>query len=645
MTEHEWSLEGFPQRETIPIHRVVIILASTVSGSCCASENSDCDDSDPNECCKVLRTNKSILVGALPQFWMVIHKENCKSALPDTHLISHRGTLGEWSFVISCDGCVVHSKPLSGDRSALSITLGGMRSGGVSGGDVAVEVNPSRNSVAIRVPLTSVTDLYSKTDPGRVELASDLKFLFSSHMEIDQRAIYSLLQFGVLIPPLTPWRQVTRLIPGNVYEVSCPDMRINCRILELFSSAIVPTDLTLPVHRQCEELGAELDRTLKRLCPDHRPVILFSGGVDSGVLAARAAAMGWKETLLVNCRMSSDDPESDHAAAMAHHLGLPYEEYLYSPHELEDYLSKLASTYPIPLGNISAYPSALLAKAIVDGHQDYRIALDGTGADGAFGLVSSAFRWRRITHLPRVIRSGSGLVYKAGKMWTKGNSRIGRNLGKLYTSAQMPILQASVARNPLSEIAYHFPDHVRSETQTLLGDWLDSSVPWKQDISPQLVSALDLILICCGLYAKLRKAIFDASPIEVRYPFLEPNMVKLGLERAIHWPGTERGKLALKNLLAQHVPREMVFRPKSTFVPPIKELKELLQSPAFLKALDKLLEPTNPVSSTLNLRFTRRLQAYLKQGKHLPLEIHNFIWSAVFTGLWLDEFHKHTTRT
>jgi asparagine synthetase B (glutamine-hydrolysing) len=319
---------------------------------------------------------------------------------------------------------------------------------------------------------------------------------------------------------------------------------------------------------------------------------------------------------------------------MARWFGFSFERIPYSTDKLEEYLSKLGVMYLLPFGDLSAYPTFLLAKGIIDRHQDYGVVLDGTGADGAFGLLGNATWWRRVSRLPRFAGKLGGFVYKAGKMWMRPDSRIGRLLRILYSSAQMPSVHASIAQNPLYEIAYHVPDFLRSETQELLAEWLEACVPWTRDLSPQRFSTLDLVLVCCGIFAQKDKAIFDASPIEVRYPFLEPNIVRLALERAVYWPGAEQPKSPLKNLLAQHVPREMVFRPKSAFNPPIKEL---LQSAAFLKAVDHMLESTGSISSILDRDCISSLHRCLEQGQDLPVETYNLIWTAVFASLWLDQ--------
>jgi asparagine synthase (glutamine-hydrolysing) len=547
---------------------------------------------------------------------------------------SFKGTLGKYTYIVSCEGALIRSDELGDNRKKVSINLGGLRSGAPSDSDIAIEISPLANRILIRVPLTAVAGIYSETGPDELKLTTDPRLLYSPGMQIDERGLYSLLQFGAYAPPLTLWRQIARLIPGKFYTISGDDLGITCTTPAIINSSRDPTDATLSADRQCEEIAAELDRTLRKLCPDRRPIILFSGGVDSGLLAARAAAMRWRQTLLVNCQMGPADSESVHAEAMARWLGLSFERISYSTDKLEEYLSRLGATYPVPFADISAFPTFQLAEEVIKRHEDYRVVLDGTGADGAFGLLGEAIWWRRVSRLPKLAGKLSGFIYRASKMWMRRDSRIGRLLRILYSLAQMPGAQAGIAQNPLCDIAYHIPDAIRSETQELLDGLVEGCVPWAKNVSPHRLSMVDLIIVCCGVFAQKDKAIFDASPMEVRYPFLESNMVRLALERAIYWPGAEQRKLPLKNLLVQQVPREMVFRPKSGFRPPIKQL---IESQAFLKAFDQTVESASSISPILDRDCIRSLHRCLEQGENLPLRTYYFIWAATFVGLWLDQ--------
>ena len=113
----------------------------------------------------------------------------------------------------------------------------------------------------------------------------------------------------------------------------------------------------------CHRFRNELDGVLREVCPGGDPVILFSGGVDSALLASRAVALGWTGTTLVNYCLGKNDAESEFAEQMASHLGLEFvridDDGSLDPKSLE----AVASKYPSPFGDYSVLPTNRLTSA------------------------------------------------------------------------------------------------------------------------------------------------------------------------------------------------------------------------------------------------------------------------------------------
>ena len=53
-------------------------------------------------------------------------------------------------------------------------------------------------------------------ESGRI--SPDPGDLLDSEPVIDEAGVFSVLQFGAVIPPLSPWKGVRRLLPGYRYE-------------------------------------------------------------------------------------------------------------------------------------------------------------------------------------------------------------------------------------------------------------------------------------------------------------------------------------------------------------------------------------------------------------------------------------------
>jgi len=189
----------------------------------------------------------------MTQLWMSISSRQTERnhELPLNLPVSLEGNIDGTSLRFIMSGCCASSTSVSGgssksDNHALSC---------ISASDITIEINSLSSSILIQVPLTALTGIYLQTEPGGLKLSTDLRLLYNSGMQLDQRALYSLLQFGAMIQPLTPWRQISRLTPGKVYDISGDDLNMASRTCSKLCASGDPADGTLPALRQCEELA------------------------------------------------------------------------------------------------------------------------------------------------------------------------------------------------------------------------------------------------------------------------------------------------------------------------------------------------------------------------------------------------------
>jgi asparagine synthase (glutamine-hydrolysing) len=357
--------------------------------------------------------------------------------------------------------------------------------------------------------------------------------------------------------------------------------------------------------------------------------------VDSGLLAARAASLGWKDAILVHYSMAEHDPETDQAAALARHLGLTLE--IVHDRDGDDFclFDRLANIWPEPFGDPSTLPTYALSRAVIDrlrlgGDGSSRVVLDGTGADGCFGMFDRAQAWHAVFAVPRALRRLGASAYSAARLWRRTGA-IERRLRLSRRSCQMPALPAAIAQNPLLGIAYSTSTGAQEAVVGLLRQWLEHCLPCADE--PARLAGLDLGLVCANIFAQKNKPVFDASAHGIEYPFLDQRMVGLALRRAVRWPRLE-SKGVLKAALAEQVPRELVYRRKSGFVAP---LRNKFAHPRFLTLFDHLLDSASPLAGTLNRAWLQRVRRDLRAARALPPQTCNFIWAAVFTNHWLTQ--------
>lgn len=491
----------------------------------------------------------------------------------------------------------------------------------------------SSHEVRISIPLVGADQLYYRCHQDRIEVCNDPRRLALPNDEADSSSLVSLLQFGAIVPPLSTWSSIHRFTPGRRF------------VLNPRNGSVADIGPTHAWARPADGVDTEdsriglvtdlLDHILVKACPDKNPVVLFSGGVDSGVLAARIAAMGWKDTVLLNYAMEPQDPESLHAEAMAQHLGLPFYRIVRDRAFGDEFINRIGETYRQPFCDISCIPTYELARAAVENFADDRVVLDGTGADGAFGLFVKARDWQKIYRIPVSLRSAAKQLYDRMGLW-KRTSGIEYGVRLLARASDMPSAAAAIAQSP-SHAHLYFPGKVRPVPTDLIEEWLAGGVP--SSLDSVRLSGLDLALVCSDRFAQKNKAIFDVARRQVVYPFLDHRIVELALTAAFNWGDATSPKHTLKKILAQSVPRTQVYRPKRGFAPPISEY---LARPAFLNAFDQLATTHNELTVLLNNARFRQLRPMLARGAALPATTISIIWTALFTNLWLHQIKNET---
>jgi asparagine synthase (glutamine-hydrolysing) len=476
---------------------------------------------------------------------------------------------------------------------------------------------------------TSAQQLYYRAGDQAVEIADDLRPLVRHGDSLDEKAVYSLLQYGAIVPPMSPWRQIRRAVPGRITEF---EQTGSVTEVEFPSSELWQESEPLALEQQIALVTGALDASLLEARKSHRILILFSGGVDSGLLAARAAALGLNDTILVNYSFGPEDQESALAARMAKHLGLKFEQIVdeQAGGDVEETLADAGKLFVAPFCDPSVIPTSRLARSVIRNYGSEFVAFDGTGADGAFGLFRRAYQWRKFHSLPLIAKDIASLAYRTLPL-ASNPSKIEYWSRLLTRASQHPYPLSAVAQNPLAGIAYEAPRQTVKEVDDLLLNWLSSIAPPDPNVQ---VAALDLALVCSCMFAQKSAPIFAASPLRITYPYLEQTMTRLAMS-STKWEGAqEDAKWLLKAALAKYVPQDMVYRPKSGFVAP---MEKKLKSEVFLAAYDRMAGGNSALSPFLKKKFLQSLRGKIAAGEVLPSQTTNFVWGATFTSVWLDQ--------
>jgi len=485
----------------------------------------------------------------------------------------------------------------------------------------------------VRVPPTSPQHCYALTAfRGRV-LTDDLRLCAAlTGAALDPVGVYALLLYGSTPPPFTLLRGVTRLAGGHVYRVDAGTITAT---RDFVPDPAPSADGALAERRVTEVL----DRLIGALPAN--ALLFFSGGVDSALLAARAARLGRRDLQLVNYAFSPSDPEAAHALRVASHLKLACERVGHDAARVTDVLGRFAADYAFPFGDLSALPTNVLVHAALAGGSTRPVAaLEGTGADGAFGLSAGYRRYQRVFDMPRVFRTAGDAAYRWLRLWRR-NTYLERALRFVRKSTRMRMGPAVMAHSALDGIAFDVPAEFRAGLSERLGHEIDAF--GESASAEERLSLLDLAWVCAGRMAPKTFDPLRSRGVCTIYPYLEPELVQAST--SVTWDvKSARGqeKALLKTVLARDLPASLVYRAKSGFTPPYRTTLGSAPLQAFLH--DVVLAADNPLLEWCDAGVIRELVTRAASRSELSVGAVDFLWALTFASGWVRQLPSRQPR-
>ena len=493
------------------------------------------------------------------------------------------------------------------------------------------------SEIRVAVPPASAQQFcYTRTPHGYL-LADDLRlFPRLVDVDVDERAVYALLRYGAIPPPLTLYAQVRRI--PNGHELCLPAGGREAVCTPTFRLTELPHQ-NGGASRADGWVAETLDAILARV--PWSAVLYFSGGVDSGLMAARLHRLGRNDVRLLNYCFSPEDEESRLALRMAARLGFECHQIQHDGHRVGAMLERVGRDYSFPFGDLSAIPTNLLVHESLPLAGESRTVIEGTGADGSFGL-STTYRkkWQRAYNVPRPLRRLAEAAYRGLQLW-KYDWRLEAAGRLLSRSARLPLGHAVLAQNAFQRIAYTIPDDVQGELELAIRASVEVMTAGADALTQ--LSFLDLVWACAGRMAPKSFDPLRAHGIRPLYPFLQQSMVSVSA--SLPWAvkcTAGQDKALLKRLLARDVPAGWVHRPKTGFTRRARATFALAPVQEFLH--DVVLSPHNPVLDYCQPEAVRYLA---ERSRHRPLGdgANAFLWVLMFTSGWVRQVSTGAERS
>jgi asparagine synthase (glutamine-hydrolysing) len=334
-------------------------------------------------------------------------------------------------------------------------------------------------------------------------------------------------------------------------------------------------------------LSEVLGKAVQRQMISDVPLGAFlSGGVDSSAIVALMQAQSEHpvQTFTIGFDEAAFD-ESPYAAAVASHLGTAHTKLRVTDADARDVIPHLPDLYDEPFADSSQIPTHLVCRAA---RQHVTVALSGDGGDELFGGYNRYIRgpalWKRLSKVPKPIKRVTGQAAQAlpEKTW----DMIGGAYNRLRPGSS-GILGLGTKVHRLGE-RLRLTDSLDDLHQNMASTWIEPETVMAGNIS-EPPSQLDDPLPAYGaddpamqmmvqdmrsylpddILCKVDRAAMGVS-LETRTPFLDPDVIALAARLPMALKIHEgQGKWALRQVLYQHVPREMIERPKAGFAIPI----------------------------------------------------------------------------
>jgi asparagine synthase (glutamine-hydrolysing) len=222
-----------------------------------------------------------------------------------------------------------------------------------------------------------IKPLYYRATETELAFASELRAL--PRGEIDLDALEAFLAFNSIPAPLTIFREIRKLPPGDL--LIWADGRVELR---RFARPAPIAELREDEEAELvEELRSRLRDSVRAHLVSDVPVgVLLSGGVDSAFLAALAAEESSEalRTFSIGFEERSFDELAD-ARLVAERYGTQHRELVLRP-DAALLLPALADAFDEPFADSSALPTYLVSELAAS---DVKVALSGEGGDELFG--------------------------------------------------------------------------------------------------------------------------------------------------------------------------------------------------------------------------------------------------------------------
>ena len=479
--------------------------------------------------------------------------------------------------------------------------------------------------------------LYSHRPNGDLVFGSEFTALLEHpavSRDIDHQAIDAYLSYTCVPAPMTAYKEIRKLEPGNWLRWKGGEIQIERYWLPDFSNKIDISE---------EEAIEETTRLLRestslRMISEVPLGAFLSGGVDSSTVVALMAQESSTPVKTFSIGFEEEDySELKYARTVADHVGAEHHEFVVKPDALE-ILPTLVEHYGEPYADSSAVPTYYVSR---ETRKHVTVALNGDGGDESFAGYEryTAMRLAETYHkIPAFLRKPF-IEFPASLVPTSEikRSRV-RDAKRFLQAASMHKVERYFQWNSAFDRTSKANLYTREFQQTLNGhDASEVLAKWFSKANGSgIIDGTMLVdqmtYLPNDLLVKVDIASM-ANSLEARSPFLDHNVIEFAakLPEKLKVSGADT-KSFLKKVAARLVPKDVIYRRKMGFGVPVGkwfrgEMKDFVR--------EVLLSETSLNRGVIRPEAIRR---YVEE--HIDArQDHSFrLWTLLMLELWYRRF-------
>ncbi len=480
-----------------------------------------------------------------------------------------------------------------------------------------------------------IKPLYYLIDGDKLLFASEMKAMipYGISKEIDMEALYTYLQLNYIPAPLTIFKQVKKLLPGHCIEISTEEFTVS-----KYYNPETPEFETTDRENLKKTLQEKLEAAVhKRLVADVPLGSFLSGGIDSSIIAALAVQQKPDlRTFSIGFKDQKYFDESEHANAVARHLGTNHQTFSLSTKDLYNEVHHVLDYIDEPFADSSAIAVYLLSKVT---RNEVTVALSGDGADELFGGYNKHRAFHRSIH-PGIFEK---MVGGMGPLWymmpKSRHSPFSDKFRKLYRFSKGMNMSARdrywawagfASEQEVKKLIR--ADFGNENYTTFKEEWLE---PLLHPDPMNGVLDTDIGLVLPNDMLTKVDLMSMAHGLEVRVPFLDHDLVEwvraLPSEYKVN---RHSGKLLLKETFKSLLPESIHKRPKHGFEVPLRHwLTHEMKSLVFDDLLSKTTITQQGIFNYQEINALKRKLFSLNPG-----DAHARIWALVVFQWWWRRF-------